>query len=96
MIIKTLIQGEYEDYADQAENFRAAINKQVQDRKVEAIETGIAVSPFYFSKSKTTLLHGNKAKPICTAIRPSSKFWKIILHRNKAQLENFKSYFASQ
>lgn len=53
MIIKTLIQGEYEDYADQAENFRAAINKQVQDRKVEAIETGIAVSPFYFSKSKT-------------------------------------------
>jgi len=45
LIIKTLIQGEYEDYADQAENFRAAINKQVQDRKVEAIETGIAISP---------------------------------------------------
>ena len=44
LIIKTLIQGEYEDYADQAENFRAAVNKQVKDRKVEAIETGIAVS----------------------------------------------------
>lgn len=46
MIIKTLIQGEYEDYADQAENFRAAVKKQVEDRKVEAIETGIAVSSF--------------------------------------------------
>ena len=44
MIIKTLVQGNYEDYADQAENFEAAVNKQVKDRKVEAIETGIAVS----------------------------------------------------
>ena len=55
LIIKTLIQGEYEDYADQAENFRAAVNKQVKDRKVEAIETGIAVSPFYFSNVRTIL-----------------------------------------
>ena len=47
LIIKTLIQGEYEDYADQAENFQAAVKKQVEDRKVEAIETGIAVSSFF-------------------------------------------------
>jgi len=45
LIIKTLVQGNYEDYADQAENFEAAVNKQVKDRKVEAIETGIAISP---------------------------------------------------
>ena len=50
MIIKTLIQGEYEDYADQAENFQAAVKKQVEDRKVEAIETGIAVSSFFNKK----------------------------------------------
>ena len=36
-----------------------------------------------------TLVHGNKAKPICTAIRPSSKIWKVILQRNKAKLGRF-------
>ena len=52
-------------------------------------------------------MHGNKAKPICTTLRPSSKIWKndlqrikaklkklkVILHRNKAKLENFKEIF---
>ena len=28
-------------------------------------------------------MHGNKAKPICTAIRPSSKNLEIILHRTQ-------------
>ena len=32
-------------------------------------------------------------KPICTAIRPSSKIWKVILHRNKA---NLKKWFQPQ
>ena len=29
---------------------------------------------------------------ICTAIRPSSNIWKSDLHRNKAKLENFKTW----
>ena len=32
-------------------------------------------------------LHRNKAK---------KKIWNVILHRNKAKLENFKSQFAPQ
>ena len=43
-----------------------------------------------FNKRLTTLVHGNKAKPICTAIRPSSKIGKIDLHRNKAKPEIFQ------
>ena len=31
------------------------------------------------------LVHGNKAKPICTSIRPSSKIKKIDLHRGSPQ-----------
>ena len=44
----------------------------------------------------TRLVHDNKAKPICTAIRPSSKIMKVSLHRNKVKPENFESQFAPQ
>ena len=33
-----------------------------------------------------TLVYGNKAKPICTAIKASSKNFIVILYRNKAKL----------
>ena len=45
---------------------------------------------------KNTLVHGNKAKPICTAIRPSLKILNFYLHCNKATFENFKFLFAPQ
>ena len=52
------------------------------------------------NKLVSTLVHSKKTKPICTAIRPSSKTWKVILHRNKAKLENLKIfhhlYFAEE
>ena len=47
-------------------------------------------------RENPTLVHGNKAKPICTAKGPSSKICEVILHRNKAKLKNFKSHFAPQ
>ena len=34
-------------------------------------------------------MHGNKAKPICTAIRPSSKILNFDLYRNNAKLRRF-------
>ena len=49
------------------------------------------------TKSKApTLVHGNKVKRICIAIRPSSKIWNFDLHSNMAKLENFESKFALQ
>ena len=35
------------------------------------------------------MVHSNKAKPICTAIRPSSKIPNFDSHRNKAKLGRF-------
>ena len=40
-------------------------------------------------------MHGNKAKPFYTAIRPSSKIWKSDLHRNKAKLEKIWKSFCT-
>ena len=49
----------------------------------------IMLSSWESQNSSVTLEHGNKAKPICNAIRPSLKFLKVSLNRNKAKLENF-------
>ena len=43
---------------------------------------------------KNTLVHAKKAKPICTAIRPSLKISKVSLHHDKAKLQNLKRLFA--
>ena len=39
----------------------------------------------FHTKDVSTLVHGNKAKPIRTTIRPSSEILRIDLHRNKAK-----------
>ena len=43
MIIKTLIQGEYEDYADQRENVQKSIDEEIAKKHIVAIENSIAV-----------------------------------------------------
>lgn len=44
LIIKTLIEGEYEDYSDQKDTLQQAINDEIQKKNISAIETGITVS----------------------------------------------------
>ena len=41
-----------------------------------------------------TLMHDNKANPICTAIRPSSKILQVSLHPNKATLKILNVWYS--
>jgi len=45
LIIKTLIEGEYMDYSDQKETVQKAIDAQIRQKNIQAIETGITIAP---------------------------------------------------
>jgi hypothetical protein len=44
LIIKTLVEGEYAEYAEQKIALQKSINDAIKERKIEAIEAGLTVS----------------------------------------------------